>query len=272
VEVSIEDICLGRLACSVWLNKAVDAAEACWMAMFSAYFDCSGAPGDGTALTVSGAVSSLDKWLKFETEWNAVLDKYGVPKPLHMSEFMFQWADRPDERDVILLALMKVIRKRTRKTFSTCVVLADWRRVNEDYELAESGWQPFPLCATQTLVKLEKWKDRNKIPEPIERIFEDGDRHREVFQKVMEEFDGSPSPIFEDKRLVPLQIGDFIAWQNTRTISRVLTQKLEYWEHVPATYLTLIRQENKDWGVFEADNLVEYCENHGVPRRQRLAS
>ncbi len=140
---------LRHLAFTIWLNKVVDAPESCWMAMLtecSAYFDCSGSPDDTKALFVSGAVSSIANWLKFETEWNAVLDKYGVEKPFHMKPFMSAWRDRPKERDAILNKLLTIIRKRTRKLFLSGLLLEDWRSVNERYQMRETSWLPYPLC------------------------------------------------------------------------------------------------------------------------------
>jgi len=56
------------------------------MAMYSAYFDESGAPDDGSYLVVSGAVSSTDQWLRFENEWTELLAPFGT-KVFHIVDF-----------------------------------------------------------------------------------------------------------------------------------------------------------------------------------------
>lgn len=58
-----------------------------YMATFAAYFDASGHPDSGTALFVSGFVSSEKKWLLFEQEWAALLAGYRITPPFHMKEF-----------------------------------------------------------------------------------------------------------------------------------------------------------------------------------------
>lgn len=39
------------------------------MAMYSAYFDESGHPNNGTFMVVAGCVAEVDQWVHFEREW-----------------------------------------------------------------------------------------------------------------------------------------------------------------------------------------------------------
>jgi hypothetical protein len=48
------------------------------MTMFTAYFDASGSAAGTSVLFVSGFVASTDKWLRFETEWAALLDEFNI--------------------------------------------------------------------------------------------------------------------------------------------------------------------------------------------------
>jgi hypothetical protein len=56
------------------------------MAMFTAYFDASGAPDDPNVnnLTVAGFLASADQWIIFDRRWKNVLKKYGVTALHHL--------------------------------------------------------------------------------------------------------------------------------------------------------------------------------------------
>src|SRR6266852_3977900 len=92
---------LQRLFSTIWLNR--DPAErlvlmASW---YGAYFDASGHPDDSESLFVSGFVSTGEKWLKFEQEWNSLLSGYGIVAPFHMKEFapgVGQYASWKDDK------------------------------------------------------------------------------------------------------------------------------------------------------------------------------
>jgi hypothetical protein len=53
------------------------------MAMFTIYFDASGAPDNNAALSVAGFIAKADQWIEFEKNWNDALRAYGVSE-MHM--------------------------------------------------------------------------------------------------------------------------------------------------------------------------------------------
>ena len=64
-----------HLARSLWLGR-FDWSNR--MAMYSAFFDESGHPDDGTYLVVAGCVADVEQWVHFEREWKDALSPWAL--------------------------------------------------------------------------------------------------------------------------------------------------------------------------------------------------
>jgi hypothetical protein len=74
---------------------------------YTAYFDGSGSPDDGTILCVGGYASMVNDWIEFEREWNAVL-KWAKVDHFHMKDFVSnrrQFANKKWERKEVPIRL-----------------------------------------------------------------------------------------------------------------------------------------------------------------------
>lgn len=204
------------------------------MVMFSANFDASGHANDespGAAFFVSGFVSTVDKWSAFEEEWLVLLQEYGIKPPFHMTDFeagfkqYASWkSDRP-RRDGFLLHAVDIMHKRTNKAFSHGLVLADLRRIFNEFNVTGIENEPYPWCALQVLYYLAQWSARRlaagtvKGSDRLEIIFELGDLHKGKFTQAAAATYGYV-PIFKKKsEWVPFQICDILAWEHRRRLS-----------------------------------------------------
>jgi len=91
---------------------------------------------------VAGFIATADDWLKFEKDWNVILQIFGV-SALHMKHFAHSrgeyesWKGNTGRRRQFLARLIEVIRKRTKRNFASCVVMKDYRDIDSRYCLSE---------------------------------------------------------------------------------------------------------------------------------------
>jgi hypothetical protein len=140
------------------------------MAMFSAHFDESGAPGNThSVLTVAGCVSSVNKWARFEVEWNKILIEAGLPEGtvFHMNKFARnikpyeEFEGNPKRKAELISALVNCTRRNVNKAFSCTVVLEDWERMNQRYYIAEHYGYPYSICGRTCVAMVLKWSTKN---------------------------------------------------------------------------------------------------------------
>ena len=118
------------------------------MAALTAYFDASGKASNPAAieLVVSGFISTAKKWRQFEADWQAVLDKFGVPY-FHMREFapstgVFKdWKGKKQKRREFLGKLIDIAVENTEQSIGAGVLLKDWRKANSLYLLKENDFR-----------------------------------------------------------------------------------------------------------------------------------
>jgi hypothetical protein len=101
------------------------------MAMYSAYFDES-TNEKSPILVVAGFLSTDAQWGLFETEWKAVLAKFGI-SAFHMQHFAqrsneFVGMDEP-KRKALLAKLLNIISRRVKLGFASVVHTIDFKQV-----------------------------------------------------------------------------------------------------------------------------------------------
>ncbi len=149
--------------------------------MFTAYFDESGKDKDTHALTVAGGVSSVQKWLRLEKRWQAVLASRGVAI-FHMSECAHGLGEfkgwNGEKRKSFIAELGECMSKNIKQGIAVTVMLEDWRRVDQDFELSERLISPYVYASQQCIAAVQRWMKRTKADVPVEYVFEDGDDDR----------------------------------------------------------------------------------------------
>ena len=235
---------------------------------YSAYFDESGSPDEGTHVIVSGFVAEVGQWFHFEREWRSILGAHGV-SVFHGNDFgvgkgeFKSWRDDETKRKSFLDSLVGVIRRRTDKSFSTAIPLDDFRKVDHEFLLKESVGYPYPLAARVCMARVDEWAAARDISLPIEFLFEDGAKHKGQLLWITEK-DGKPTPTFKKKHeVIQFQAADLLAWEHNRLLRKDRTEWLK--DLSPA--LQKLEEMANDWGICGKPELLTLC--HDVKRRSR---
>jgi hypothetical protein len=266
------------------------------VSVLTGYFDASGAPDQGTVLVVAGFISFESRWLEFERRWNAALRDAGITI-FHMGELINRkgefagWKQRKRER--LLSKLIQIVIDTVVQNFGCIVVLDDWNKVNQDYELAENDFQPYSLagwsCADRVLDWCKKWV----YPTPL-LVFEHGDKHQNNLRRKIEDEcgliiqTGLKKPDKKKPNETPitqLQSADLAAWQTLNIMRHIeggarLTREVEklmepwLWEAFNQLFIK-VPYDHKHFSLRLGPrtgraSLIRLCEEgKGIPRRVR---
>jgi hypothetical protein len=201
------------------------------MAIFNAYFDASGHPdatGEGSALFVSGWISTVEKWAKFERLWLDLLAENGLEPPFHMTDFQAgQGQYKVIRRDEARYRAFKntaiaLMTRYTHKAFSVGLVIPHLRRFYAEYEVPPElqDQKPFPWCAMHCMRLVYIWMNNRlsagtaKPTDQIEIIFQQGDKDRGAFLEHAELVYRNPPTLTRNLAAVPFQACDYLAWEH----------------------------------------------------------
>lgn len=120
------------------------------------YFDASGTRGTAI-LVVGGYISTVDDWKDFEREWQAALDRVGVPY-FHMKKFSAcrkpfdnkKW-EREEYRKAFLDDLIEVLARNVDFGLVNILPLAEWETVNREYYMEEAQMTPFSVAGCMAI-------------------------------------------------------------------------------------------------------------------------
>jgi len=236
--------------------------------VFKAYFDASGSPDEGKALVVAGYVAPVDQWQEFDREWRGILAEENVSE-FHMRDFTVSrrqfasWKGDEPRRKRFLERLIGIIKRRVHKSFANAVILEHYNRVDAEHMFHESLGYPYALCGMGCMKDVQRWTERWQKEFPA-CIFEDGDKHKNEFKRLIERFISWPEPIFHSKKdVVAFQAADLTAWESLKLYTQAesgenfkLRRSLEELEKIP-----------KDWSVYTENELRRMCENFNIPKR-----
>jgi hypothetical protein len=234
-----------HLARSIWPTSWQDG----FLGMFTGYYDASG--GDDTGImAVAGFVADVRKWQEFEPSWRLVLATNHLPY-FHMKEFTHStgevfssWKGKETKRENLLRDLIQVVAE-TADFWVCCSIrtaILDW--ATKRYGVTFDG-RGYPLVARMLIgLAHNTSRARHGVAE-ITHVFERGDEGKGQLVEMIERLNrlaevsrakGAyypkldpyarldpypiPIPIFKPSRdtptergLVPLQAGDFVAWE-----------------------------------------------------------
>lgn len=234
----------------------------------SLYCDASGKEED-ELLAVAGFVGRVDEWLKFETEWKAVLDEFKVPY-FHMREFAHSvgpfehWKGREARRIAFIDALIAALAPHASYWMGACILRSDYMRANADWKLSE-GLAPYTICAKFCVDQTNDWRDIHWPTIPVEYFFECGDPHKGQLMERVRAATGV-DPIFRNRDTVPLQAADFAAWEILKAYRRLVVETDSLYESCRKSFRRLFAIPGK-WGQFEEHGLRELCRVSGIAPR-----
>jgi hypothetical protein len=247
------------------------------MAKFTAYFDASGAPDQGVALSVAGLIAPTEQWIEFEKNWKAALNAYGVSE-LHMREFapgsgeFASWKDDKRRRVLFLERLINIIKTRLHHSFVNCVMLEHHHRVGQMYPLLRS-WKPFALAGNNCIDKVRKWAHRMAAPlDEVQCVFENGDKDKGDLINHCEKHHGFIPTFLNKKQNIAFQAADLLAYEHRLANKKIyesgigtltmsdLRRSLQALDDIPHGAL------GEDWGVSDEKALLKFCELNKFPR------
>jgi len=230
IAVKRPDSTMRHLAWSVWLNHDPDK---CWMAMYTCYYDASSTQEESTRpLVVVGLLSTVKKWLKFEREWERVLEEFEAPY-LHMKEFAHSvgpfatWKNDDAKRAGFIGSLIKVLKRRVNMVFQYRLVPDVFHKFDREYMLTEAFGNPYAFTTMATVRLAQYWFESHYPKDQIEHVVEKGDAGQ---PRLLALFAGLPyvpalKPKVDPKtgqHLVPFQAADLLAYEAYLNIFRHL--------------------------------------------------
>jgi hypothetical protein len=238
------------------------------MGNYTAYFDESGTHGGSIALVVSGWVASDEQWCAFEPEWRDMLVDFGITS-FHMRDFNHgrrEFESRKGDRSrqiAFSKRAVEIIRAHVRRGFAAAVILKDYQKVNEKYQLLEYIGSPYPLAALTCINKGNQWIKAHGYTEHIRNVFEDGAEGKGEFLAAMRRA-GQPDPVFMKKALcTPFQIADLAAYELFKKCTDLNTGIVRS----RRSFENLFSIPN-NWEVWEGTSLERLCQVNQVPFRE----
>jgi hypothetical protein len=242
------------LLSAIWLNHDSKKKHVLMATAYTAYFDASGQPGDSPVVFVCGFVSTAKKWLRFESQWNALLKKAGIASPLHMTDFVNgappykTWKEDTGEKRTFFQRAIKVIKTNTNKSFALGVEFKNLVRASQTYDMPLLEVPAYVWCAMGVTRFVITWAKRQDVPlKDIEFVFEKGDRHQHIFEDHCFKKWGIIPIIKLKGSLASFQAADALAWEMRRS----------YMDHLRQTpirqsaYAMYDQFPNKDsWGMY----------------------
>jgi Protein of unknown function (DUF3800) len=204
------------------------------LAMLQCFIDDSG-HGTKPVLVLAGFVASVEAWLAFSDDWQAVLDQKPAFDYLRMRE---AWGCRypvwsENERDRRLPLFREVIMKHALAGIQIAVPLEPYKRTVGQIP----GWKDSYQYALYLLMKdYRRHHAKLGLERDVTFIFDEQRRQRrridkawDFFQKqgtgpLLEIMGGRPK-FEDDKKVKPLQAADFAAWVSRRRTAAALSGK-----------------------------------------------
>lgn len=248
------------------------------------YCDAAGGKDHGF-IVVAGYLSTFQKWMNFQVEWNKLLALFNVSY-FHMKEFaqskgpFKSWKNDEPKRIRFLSRAAQIIVSNVERSFGCIVRYADFEKVNQLYRLDEIAGNPYALagrtCVARTGLFLGDQQE-------VIYIFEDGDTGKGELMRILER-DGHPAPIFRPSRdqirngrqvrgVIPLQAADFAAYEMRKVFKDDPHETWPIYKYRKSLQaLADVPSDHGDWGKYEEKDLIKLCKEFPLSRRPVTAS
>jgi hypothetical protein len=210
IEHLVESVLLSRYAPGVMVSM---------FKALSGYFDASGHPDQHQVMTVGGFVSRVDKWTRFDRNWEAILEEYSI-SAFHMTDYVSSQGEfakfkgNSALRKEFQTKLSDCIAKNINKAIRFTLILTHYNLVNQRFKLRENVGSPYSLCAFMCLQEAVQWARRKKAENSFICYFEDGDKDKGEFKRRSEKMLPAPGLQFLQKdKIRPFEAADFMAWK-----------------------------------------------------------
>lgn len=241
-------------------------------AMYSACFDESGTMSKDRTLVVAGFSASVNQWVEFCHDWNAILQEFRVSF-FHMTDFRgghkeyAPWRNDKARRGEFLRRLVAIVKRRVDHAFGCAVLLDAYRKVDINYFLHEAVGHPYTFCGLHCALCVDAWAAQQAYDRPIKCIFEDGARYKGQLVDMMYG-QGLPTPDFEAKRAVlGLQAADLLVWNLHRALTEVEDGVFKDFREDLQALADVPGMEGLG-NVYAEAALLEQCKNMGIPERK----
>lgn len=238
--------------------------------MLTAYFDESGDQDNKQgSFTVAGSISTDQKWLRLDKQWNSILNHHRVSL-FHMNEcargtgaFEGWTSDRKRE---LIAELSDCLARHAKQAFAVTVLIECWSHINEEFQLNETFGHPYGFCGRFCVFMVRSWMKRKKVSAPVEYCFEDGTKHKGELIKLIEVHDHL-TPQFKGKELPGLQAADLVAWKNRRVVHDIINRPDSMMGDNFLRSLAPVSKIPRRYHVFDEKELLAFCRRHSVPAR-----
>jgi len=143
--------------------------------LYTAYFDASTTQKGRQFVSVSGCLAPAARWKTFESKWQKMLNKEGLPY-FHMTDFEAYQGHYRDwtRHNHLFKKIARAITGKAKFAFGRGVAHDDfgWAK-SQNAKLKD--FSPFTYCASQCLHAVAEWATRHRYNDPIVYIFEKGD-------------------------------------------------------------------------------------------------
>jgi hypothetical protein len=257
------------------------------MAMITAYFDASGQPEDTSVVSLSGLVSTAEKWLVFDQHWQECLDAFGV-SAFHMRDFAHSlrefssWRNDEPKRRRFLSGLINVIESHVDYVAASSVSMTDYRAVNDKYYLQEF-MKPYTLNASTCAGSIIHWaREKEHSENDIAYVFEWGDTDQSDVARCWDQRfpKNRITPIFLRKtdippgsqkavKIRPFEAADLIAYENFRALIAIedLNRQIQFEELRKPMQRLYGLPGAKEWRSSDATSIENTCLLYKVPLR-----
>lgn len=214
-------------------------------------------------------MASVEQWQKLEDEWGDVLAGVGL-NCFHMMDFAHSkrefksWRGDERRRMRFLQRLTSIVSTRVRKSFSSVVILKDYKALDKKFRLHETVGHPYAFCGHVCAEKVRNWAREYRVNEPIEIVFETGSRHKGELMDILT-LHGLSDPIFRKKQEhSALQAADLVAWEHLKVCTEIEGKRRI--SRIRKS-LDALRAVPNDWALYRSSGLEMLCKNLPVPLR-----
>jgi hypothetical protein len=259
---------LEHIGRSIWGTRY---SQKSLFAMLSCYFDEAGGVDQGF-IVVSGYVSTVEQWQRFETDWRLFLAKFDVPY-LHMKSFAHfkgpfaKWKGNEGTRSQFLSYAAGIISDYAQHAFSHYVEYAAFEDLSKEYNLKAIVSSPYALAGRSCVAQANIYHQHDL--RDIEYIFEDGGPDKAGLVTAMTRLKPRLQiPIFKPSRdtkiqrgVLQLQAADFLAYEVRKNIAdqggRPTRKSIE----------ALSSKVPHKWIFHDRATLDKFCRRTGLSRR-----
>ncbi len=256
------------------------------MAIMASYVDAAGSPSE-LVVAPAAMVSTPEKWLEFEKEWNACIASFKVTG-LHMRHFAHSrgeyegWSNDQPKRRRFLNNLMWIVETYIEYTATEAVYMQAYRDLDAMYQMSELV-RPYTMGCIAVAGKVFNWAEgRELLRSDFIWVFEKDDADQNDLRKnwktaypdcldpiFLKKCDSYPEP-GKPKRQRPFEAADLVAYENLKA-HKLLDERGN--EPVYEDELRKPLQRMKkwpgatDWGYFDADGFARVRARVNIPLR-----